>query len=375
MPSTWTFETRLREAGDLDQPLERCARSRSSCPRCRARGRRSAASSTCSLRRPLARSMASRVASGAEGAEERRLVDEVGDLVDVGDLGHVDQQSSDARHRDAIALRDVARVDRRYGARGPAASARGARRDHVDPVRGTAQEPVQLGGGPEVQERAGACGQDGREQLRLRVRAAVRASRRRGTRGQHPAADPLATALSDRPAARSCAIVTSACCRRADLGGWSRILCLVRTVSWGHPRVSAKRRHGSTPLCTNFVTNLARMRRAALVVVVFLAFAGTARADTLKVGSLTLRSCGSAYCGKLSRPLDPAKPTGRRIDIAFRWYRAPKRPTGPPIVAVEGGPGLSRRPARGWSTAGSSGRCARRAGCCSSTTAGRAARR
>ena len=33
------------------------------------------------------------------------------------------------------------------------------------------------------------------------------------------------------------------------------------------------------------------------------AFAGTARADTLKVGSLTLRSCGSAYCGKLSRPL------------------------------------------------------------------------
>ena len=81
------------------------------------------------------------------------------------------------------------------------------------------------------------------------------------------------------------------------------------------------------------------MTRGLLVVVVFLAFAGTARADTLKVGSLTLRSCGSAYCGKLSRPLDPAKPTGRRIDIAFRWYRAPKRPTGPPIVAVEGGPG------------------------------------
>ena len=35
----------------------------------------------------------------------------------------------------------------------------------------------------------------------------------------------------------------------------------------------------------------------------------------------------------------PGAPTGRRIDIAFRWYRAPQTPTGPPIVAVEGGPG------------------------------------
>ena len=81
------------------------------------------------------------------------------------------------------------------------------------------------------------------------------------------------------------------------------------------------------------------MRRAALVAVMFLVFAGTARADTLKVGSVQLRSCGASYCGSISRPLDPAKPTGRRIDIAFRWYRPPKTPTGPPIVAVEGGPG------------------------------------
>ena len=81
------------------------------------------------------------------------------------------------------------------------------------------------------------------------------------------------------------------------------------------------------------------MLRAVLVLVMFLALAGTARADTINVGSLTLRSCGSSYCGELSRPLDPAEPTGRRIDIAFRWYRASKTPTGPPIVAVEGGPG------------------------------------
>ena len=117
------------------------------------------------------------------------------------------------------------------------------------------------------------------------------------------------------------------------------------------------------------------MMRGLLVVVVFLAFAGTARADTLKVGSLTLRSCGSAYCGKLSRPLDPAKPTGRRIDIAFRWYRAPKTPTGPPIVAVEGGPGYPSTGTR-VEYRGIFGPLVRaRAGCCSSTTAGRATRR
>jgi pimeloyl-ACP methyl ester carboxylesterase len=81
------------------------------------------------------------------------------------------------------------------------------------------------------------------------------------------------------------------------------------------------------------------MTRAVLVLVAFLALVGTARADTLRVGSVTLESCGASYCGSLERPLDPARPTGRRIDIAFRWYPAPETPTGPPIVAVEGGPG------------------------------------
>src|ERR1700754_3294991 len=50
-----------------------------------------------------------------------------------------------------------------------------------------------------------------------------------------------------------------------------------------------------------------------------------------------LRRCGGAWCGSLSRPLDPAHPTGRRIDIFFRWFKG--RGDGPPLVAVEGGPG------------------------------------
>ena len=43
-------------------------------------------------------------------------------------------------------------------------------------------------------------------------------------------------------------------------------------------------------------------------------------------------------CGSISRPLNPAQPNGRKIDIAFRLYRA-KDESEPPIVAVEGGPG------------------------------------
>jgi pimeloyl-ACP methyl ester carboxylesterase len=62
-----------------------------------------------------------------------------------------------------------------------------------------------------------------------------------------------------------------------------------------------------------------------------------AQAASLRVGSLELRSCDGAWCGTLSRPLDPARPTGRRISIAFRWYAG--RSAGPPLVAVEGGPG------------------------------------
>ncbi len=51
-----------------------------------------------------------------------------------------------------------------------------------------------------------------------------------------------------------------------------------------------------------------------------------------------LRRCGGAMCGSIERPLNPAEPNGRTIDIAFRYYRA-RDETDPPIVAVEGGPG------------------------------------
>jgi pimeloyl-ACP methyl ester carboxylesterase len=80
------------------------------------------------------------------------------------------------------------------------------------------------------------------------------------------------------------------------------------------------------------------MARLAIAAVVLFALLG-ARADAakLRVGSITLRSCGGAWCGSLSRPLDPARPTGRRIDIFFRWFAG--RSDGAPLVAVEGGPG------------------------------------
>lgn len=74
------------------------------------------------------------------------------------------------------------------------------------------------------------------------------------------------------------------------------------------------------------------MLRALAVAALVLAFAAPAQAAG------ELRACGGAVCGELRRPLDPERPRGRSIDIAFRLYRA-KSPNGPTIVAVEGGPG------------------------------------
>ena len=74
------------------------------------------------------------------------------------------------------------------------------------------------------------------------------------------------------------------------------------------------------------------MRAAGrLLAVLWLGWLCAAPADaaTRTVGTKTLRSCGSAWCGTLSRPLDPSRPAGRRIDIAFRWY-APRHSTGAP---------------------------------------------
>ena len=38
--------------------------------------------------------------------------------------------------------------------------------------------------------------------------------------------------------------------------------------------------------------------------------------------AVQLRRCGGAQCGTITRALDPQRPQGRRIDIAFRLYRA-----------------------------------------------------
>src|SRR4051812_6471919 len=85
--------------------------------------------------------------------------------------------------------------------------------------------------------------------------------------------------------------------------------------------------------------------RGAVVVLALLAlFCVPAGAATkkLRVGALTLERCGGGqhgWCGSVRRRLDPARPRGPKIDIAFHWLPA-SHPVGKiPIVAVEGGPG------------------------------------
>ena len=74
------------------------------------------------------------------------------------------------------------------------------------------------------------------------------------------------------------------------------------------------------------------MLRHVALAVAFFALAAPAQAAP------QLHRCGAAYCGSLTRPLDPARPGGRKLAIGFRLYRA-AHPRGPAIVAVEGGPG------------------------------------
>jgi pimeloyl-ACP methyl ester carboxylesterase len=63
----------------------------------------------------------------------------------------------------------------------------------------------------------------------------------------------------------------------------------------------------------------------------------------IRVGSLTLMRCQvtPAYCGSLSRPLDPAGQVPGAIQIGFEFYPHlnASQPAGGTIVAVEGGPG------------------------------------
>jgi pimeloyl-ACP methyl ester carboxylesterase len=72
--------------------------------------------------------------------------------------------------------------------------------------------------------------------------------------------------------------------------------------------------------------------RLALVAAALLALAAPAQAKP------RVHRCGNAVCGSVPRPLDPAKPHGRKLRIGFKLYGV-SRPQGPPIVAVEGGPG------------------------------------
>ncbi len=55
-----------------------------------------------------------------------------------------------------------------------------------------------------------------------------------------------------------------------------------------------------------------------------------------------------ARCGTVSRPLDPTRPGGRAIDVAFELHRARRQPRSPEgtIVAVEGGPGYTTSSSR-----------------------------
>jgi hypothetical protein len=72
------------------------------------------------------------------------------------------------------------------------------------------------------------------------------------------------------------------------------------------------------------------LRRLAVTVAVVAlgALVPPARADELpagqmRAGAVILRACGAGgWCRAISRPLDPARPTGRRIKIAFKWFDA-----------------------------------------------------
>ena len=84
------------------------------------------------------------------------------------------------------------------------------------------------------------------------------------------------------------------------------------------------------------------IRRTVLALVLLALFAAPAGAATKKLGSVSLHRCGGGqhgWCGSVKRPLDPGRPHGPRIAIAFHWLPASHPAKKPAIVAVEGGPG------------------------------------
>jgi pimeloyl-ACP methyl ester carboxylesterase len=91
------------------------------------------------------------------------------------------------------------------------------------------------------------------------------------------------------------------------------------------------------------------MIRPFLAAALLLLAAKAHAADTrppIVVGQLTLQPCNvgyNAYCGSITRPLDPADPAKRMLTIGFEWF--PRRDQSTPpigtIAAQEGGPGYS----------------------------------
>ena len=63
------------------------------------------------------------------------------------------------------------------------------------------------------------------------------------------------------------------------------------------------------------------------------------RLGLLAAAALAVAFPAPAHAGSLVRPLDPAKPHGRSIRIHYDWYAPRGKPSGRPLVAVEGGPG------------------------------------
>lgn len=80
----------------------------------------------------------------------------------------------------------------------------------------------------------------------------------------------------------------------------------------------------------------------------------SAKAATLRVGSLDLVACSSlpgglpggvsterAWCGQLSRLWDPARPATGSVNVGFVWIPARQKPAVGTVMYSEGGPGLA----------------------------------
>ena len=104
------------------------------------------------------------------------------------------------------------------------------------------------------------------------------------------------------------------------------------------------------PAQREVVSRLACRRAGAALAAMVVSLIWTAStlaspAATLRVGTQILSRCGgslTAYCGRLSVPLDYAAPSGPHISIGYRFYPA-SEPSGAhaagTVVPVEGGPG------------------------------------